>query len=77
MPYEGAWVYLKLEKARMVRSWLGASRSMKSAWRWQTVFAVADKFADRGKALVRSNLEVPGKSPQDIVDAFVRVRDAV
>lgn len=78
VPYEGAWVYLKLEKARMVRSWLGRKQINEERMALaDAVFAVADKFADRGKALVRSNLEVPGKSPQDIVDAFVRVRDVL
>lgn len=74
--YDGAWVYLKLEKAPMLRQWLGRTLVDEERMALQdALFAAAGKFADRGRALAQSNLKVPGRSPQEIVDAFASVKD--
>lgn len=77
-PYDGAWVYLKLEKAPLLRQWLGRTLVDEERMALQdALFAAAGSFADRGRALSQANLKVPGRSPQEIVDAFVSVRDRI
>ncbi len=78
VPYDGAWVYLKLEKAPLLRKWLGRRLVDEQRLALQdALFAVAGKFADRGRALAQANLVVPGRSIQEIVDAFVSVREVL
>lgn len=78
VPYDGAWIYLKLEKAPLVRQWLGRRLVNEERMALQdAVFVVAGKFADRGRALIQANLVVPGRTVQEIVDAFVSVREAL
>lgn len=75
-PYDGAWVYLKLEKAPMLRQWLGRTLVDEERMALQdALFSAAGKFADRGRALSQANLKVPGRSPQEIVEAFAKIRD--
>jgi len=75
-PYDGAWIYLKLEKAPLLRQWLGRSLVDEERMALQdALFAAAGKFADRGRALAQANLKVPGRSVQEIVDAFASVKD--
>lgn len=77
-PYDGAWVYLKLEKAPLLRQWLGRTLVDEERMALQdALFAAAGKFADRGRALSQANLKVSGRTPQEIVEAFASVRDRI
>lgn len=76
--YDGAWVYMKLEKTSQVRQWLGRTLVDEERMALQdALFVEAGKFADRGRALAQANLKVPGRTAQEVVEAFASIRDAV